>query len=183
MSINRASFTIFELLIVVVIISTIYTLFIQNIGRVDRESPKIELKNLPKYVEHLEPKERASIICLRSYDDRCIDCALYIDGAKQKVEFSFFEGDSTLPTLYSISDEGRLEKMDLGKMAISDREFRDICFQYDKRYNNSLSEFVLEYDDGVLIFYPYFRDSAKEVITLNVAEDELLDTIRKLDEV
>lgn len=183
MRLNSSSFTIFELLIVVVIIASVYTLFIQNINRAEKRNPPLKIEALPKYMESIEPKEIASVICLEDWDERCVECKLYIDGEVTEVEFDFFDSNIPSPRVYEFLSEGRLELADLGKLSISEREFRDICFRFDKRYNNSTSEFVLEYGGEVFIYYPYFQKRAEKVESISLANEKLSKIRSKLKEV
>lgn len=132
-------------------------------------------------MQEIEVHEKASIICLKSWDDRCIDCRLYRDGEVTDVRFDFF--DEAIPKVYALNTERFFDEIDFGKMAINDREFRDICFQFDKRYNGSTSDFVLEYDNQFFIYYPYLKKSAEIVKDKAIAEERLLAIRDKLKEV
>ncbi len=132
-------------------------------------------------MQNIEVYDKAEVICLKSWDDRCVDCQLYKDGEVTDVSFDFF--DEAIPKVYTLNTERFFDEIDFGKMAINDREFRDICFKFEKRYNGSTSDFVLEYDNRFYIYKPYLAKSAEIVNEKAVAEEHLLAIRDKLKEV
>jgi len=154
----RKSFTIFELLIVVVIISIVYTLFIQGLNRFEKKTEYLKLTGLYEFLSENDFNDDTSIECTLDYVGKCGNCTMYIDGVKSGEPFDLFQDKKI--TSYFLSEDDELEEIDLGKRRL-DRDLRKICFKYTLKSNDSSSSFLLEYDDNSYIVYtPYFANRA-----------------------
>ena len=69
----KNGFTLFELLIVVVIVGVVYSLFVQNIDLLSKKD-SIKLEYIKKYLVKYHQKNKISLICL----DECKKCNIYI---------------------------------------------------------------------------------------------------------
>lgn len=171
----KKAFTLFELLIVVLIISVLYGLFLQNLDfRKDQES--YGFKNLKEFLENFWEKgalrERLELIC---YDD-CSVCNVFQNG--EMIE----EGFETQGAIraYEFTENDILEDVMYENIEIG-RDSFDVCFRYSLYPNGSGDQIVAEYQEQVYLFQPYF-ESTTMYETLFEAKDALSDQRRKLKE-
>ena len=168
----QKAFTLFELLIVIVIIGIVYSVFVQNIDLLSRKD-SVKFEYLKKYLKKYHEKNEVSLICL----DECQKCNIYIDDNKTEIEINLFKSE---PKTYFLSRDDILDDFQFGRIN-SDDDFvsKDICFQFDIFENGSSSEYIVEYDKKYYIFFPYFRD-VEIMNNIDEAKDFLLDMKLKL---
>jgi len=151
-------FTLLELMIVIVLISIIYGIFINKISK-DEYKSQIGLKSLREYLSTLEFKKKAEIICL----EPCEECQIYIDNSPTN-SFKLF---NSTPEVFKFDEFGNLQKVDFGK----DKNLKNICFKFQLFNNRSSSSFILKSDNKYYVYYPILQktqianslDKAKEL--------------------
>lgn len=152
----KRGFTLFELIIVVLIISIVYVLAVPNLSKSLSSQEKLSFKNLSNYLSKIEtPKDHLlAIVCLDT--DGIKGCFLEFDGyvnLESEVDFNFDENNQKIlkqtPTPYLYEDatfaQTKIEK---------DKEIRllDTIFRYQKDDQNRFSSFIIKPNDGEDLF-------------------------------
>jgi len=138
---GREAFSLLELLIVIVIISVLYSLISVNFSLKKREAESVKPESLRRYpLRSTVPAEGAQLLCL----NECRDCYIY-SGGKVTAEV-----ESALGSLkaYIVDERGEAEQVDFGR-------FRDhrICLRFRYHPNGSSSEMIIE-SKGRFLYYP-----------------------------
>ena len=165
--VSKSSFTLFELLIVILIISIIYGLFIERISS-SKEAPVFEddIQSLQKVLESKRFQEVAKIVCV----DKCEKCSIIIDG-KEKAEISgLFEEE---PKVYDFDIHGMLSEVEFIPVFDKDKNPKEVCFEYALYSNGSHSSYIVEYKGKFYVFDAYMHP-VRKVATIAEAQ-ELFD--------
>ena len=160
-TVSKSSFTLFELLIVILIISIIYGIFIERLGSKDRAVKEKGLERVKEFLSSYDFNESAALKCL----DECKRCFVYIDGKKVEEVPSFFKSE---PKVYDYDIHGMLSLVHFLPV-FKDQNPQDVCFEYDLFPNGSGSSYLVEYDKKYYIFYAYMHP-VKVVSSLNEAQ-------------
>jgi prepilin-type N-terminal cleavage/methylation domain-containing protein len=155
MSRVRAGFTLFELLLVLLLIVIMYGLFVQNFsfGKKEEESVKLEKLNLYLSEHFIVEKEVVSLRCL----DNCNVCKVLVDGNDTNVTLDVFEKDSGTINAYKYNGK-RLEKVQFDDYHADEYKREKVCFRLDVYPNGSSDKIALEYKGKVYMFENYLED-------------------------
>jgi len=150
---NSKAFTLFELLIVVLLISILYGVFVHKLTRAPQnKTDKLTLMNLKSFLLNIPHKKEIDVICLQP----CKKCNIYIDGKKGKSDaFSLFK---STPKVYFPDNFGQLEAISFLPLIDKNRAVNSVCFKYSLFNNKSSSYFVVEDDSKYYLFDPYMKD-------------------------
>ncbi|MDR1284946.1 MAG: hypothetical protein LBJ88_01955 [Campylobacteraceae bacterium] len=153
MSRVRSAFTLFELLLVLLLIVISYGLFAQNfsVKSPEEELPKLEKLNL--YLAKIGgDKNLISLRCI----DNCNECRLLINGKDMNTTLNIFEEDSAVNAYYY--DGKRLEKITFDDYYINEYKREKVCFRLDIYPNGSNDKLVLEYKRKAYLFENYMEN-------------------------
>lgn len=164
---SQSGFTLFELLVVILLISIVYTLFIQNLDRVEQNS-EVKLTSLRSYLGDFTFEKRAEVIC-RGFG--CNDCRVYIDGKEQERRLNLFTQE---PRVYRYMPGGLLEKKEFAPIYVNEYKQITVCFKYGIRPNGSGDFLLMEHGEYAYLFKPYF-EGIERFETLELAKDRILD--------
>ncbi|MDR3178109.1 MAG: hypothetical protein LBT96_03900, partial [Campylobacteraceae bacterium] len=153
MSRVRSAFTLFELLLVLLLIVISYGLFAQNFSATSMEDESVKLEKLNLYLA--EVGGDGNLISLRCIDD-CSECRLLINNEDTNSTLNIFEKDSNV-NAYSF-DGKRLEKVTFDDYYISEYKRERVCFRLDVYPNGSSDKLVLEYKKKAYLFENYMED-------------------------
>jgi len=163
--VSKSSFTLFELLIVILIISIIYGIFIQKLGStkpVDRIGPG-EFQELEKILQEQHFREEAKIVCV----DKCKKCYIYVDGRPQGKIEGLFEEE---PKVYDFDIHGILSEVKFVPIFDKEKNPKEVCFEYALYPNGSRSSYIMEYKDSFYVFDAYMRP-VRKVASISEAQD------------
>ncbi len=168
----KKAFTLFELLIVILIIGLVYALMIQNFSFSSKSKDGLSLANLPEKMKK-DFAKTSQKVTLRCFDE-CSKCKFYL-GKKTKETKALFEKHSSLD-LYTLVDES-LKRLELGEF-YENEQFKELCFEYSLYPNKSSDKLVLEYKDK---FYLYDNLFEKTMVfsSLSEAREAWLEQKRK----
>lgn len=170
---NKKAFTLFELMIVVMIIGIVYALVL---GRMD---PKQHMKilKLDSLRETLTQKHKEGQKFELVLYDNCKKSALFINEELQeelKIEIKpeMFEN----LTVYKSDPFGHERKIDFQPVIIEEK-LHPVCFRYTVFPNGSSSNYIVMQKNKYYIFPPYFEDinvteTLEEALTLFTHEKE-----------
>ncbi len=170
---EKKAFTLFELMIVVMIIGIVYALVL------GRFNPKqhIKIVQLESLRDILTQKHKEGQRLDLILYDKCQKAALFINNEKQeKMDINLkprlFEGIK----VYKSDPFGHGRKISFTPVIIEDK-IKPVCFQYTIYPNGSASNYIVEQKNRYYVFPPYFEDvnitdSMEDALTLFTHEKE-----------
>ena len=147
-TVSKSSFTLFELLIVILIISLIYGIFVQKLSHKKVLSREDKLKHLDKVLARYDFNESARIVCI----DECKECFIEVDGEKIKNIELFDESVK----VYDYDIHGILSQITFTPIFEDDNP-KKVCFSYQLYPNGSHSSYIVEYKDKFYVYFAYMR--------------------------
>jgi prepilin-type N-terminal cleavage/methylation domain-containing protein len=152
---KRTAFTLFELMVVVIIIGVIYALVLGNFNMKNRIAvPKV--KDIKRSLS--THWKRGSRIDFYIYDD-CSKSTLKINGeVKEDIESDIDLKLFKNIEVYKTSKHGESEELEFPPLLLNNR-LHDVCFQYTIFPNGSSSSYMVKIDKTFYIFYPMFEDA------------------------
>lgn len=157
---NKRGFTLFELMIVIVIIGVVYGLLVRNFTINQPDKEVLTLKNLPAFMREKFKNEdkKVELLCM----DDCSICKFIVDSSESNQSVELFEQYSS-PEVYTLVNEN-LKKIEFGDI-FEDYKTQKVCFKYTLYPNKSSDRFVLVYKDNIFM-YDNFYEKTKEFQTL-----------------
>ena len=141
----KRAFTLFELIIVIVLISIIYYFTLSNFSIKQAKLDSVTLMNLKQTLSKFEFDEKVSLHCI---DDKDIDCLISIDGEIQKERITkLFE---KCPDVYEYSKDQK--KIEFSDLELEKLEYYPICFEYELNKNGQSSQMIVDIIGDVFIF-------------------------------
>ncbi len=150
---GKKSFTLIELIIVVLIIFTTYFLmFSNNSFNINQEKQKITISNLKEFLSNnFEFEKELSFVCI---EDK-YSCYIKIDGVvlkESKIE-NFF---TQTPEVYEYSKDEL--KMQFSEVNIDDIN-HDVIFEFKINSDFKSNEFIVDtLENGVYVFNSLFKE-------------------------
>lgn len=149
---NRHGFTLFELLIVVLLIAILYGVFInklqQNAPKEQRE--QVTLTTLKKLLSQFPVQHEREVICT----EPCKECRIYLDGHPlEEGELTLFE---TPPTVWRPDPYGAYQPVTFSPLLDPRHEAKQVCFRFSLFRNGSSSSYIVQTGEKrYLVFRPY----------------------------
>lgn len=168
---NSSGFTLFELLIVVVLIAILYGVFI---NRLQLQTTKVStgqvtLANLHTLLEQFPAERRREIICA----EPCKTCSVALDGKVVKSsDFSLF---NKAPVVWKPDRYGEYKTMHFSSLIDPEHGTTDICFRYRLFRNDSASSYIVQADDTHFFVFKPYMDVVKTYATLDDAKNAFRD--------
>jgi hypothetical protein len=150
----RTAFTLFELLLVLLLIAVMYGLFAQNFSlkRDGQEAVKLEKLNLYLAEQFNETKEIVSLRCLND----CGECKVLAGGIETNKTFNIFEKGSSVSAY--VYNGKRLEKVLFDDYHSDEYKREKVCFRLDVYPNGSSDKIALEYKNRVYLFENFLEE-------------------------
>ncbi|MEA3523357.1 MAG: prepilin-type N-terminal cleavage/methylation domain-containing protein [Campylobacterota bacterium] len=152
---NSRAFTLFELLIVVLLIGILYGVFVHKLTKPPlANTDKLTLKNIKTFLADLPYKRKAEIICL----EPCKECHVYLDGKKADEKgFSLF---TSSPNIYFPDTFGQIRTITFLPLIDKNHAINNVCFKFSLFNNKSSSHYAVENDEKYYLFDPYMKPVA-----------------------
>jgi prepilin-type N-terminal cleavage/methylation domain-containing protein len=142
---TKQSFSLIELLIVVVIIALAYGFSASSFNFSIIPKEKISLKNLRTMLLKQHFNEEISFKCLEAVDE----CWTIADGNVIKKEPNIFNEDN-LPRVYNYSTD--YDEITFSDYSISEFDISQVIFDLSLNKNGLKKEMIVEYNNKVYIF-------------------------------
>lgn len=159
---QTAGFTLFELLLAVLLLSILYSVFIFSFQSNKHQTKQSTFLNPKDFIVEHAHQTPASLICF----DNCKKCVVVV---KNKV---VYESANTLfNSEIEVLDffDNELQKIQFPKF-YHDEVFKDVCLKFDVFANGANSNYVIKLDDSTYqIVETYFNKSL-----ILQSEDEVL---------
>ncbi len=170
---KRRAFTLFELMIVVVIIGIVYSLVL---GRFDTKQ-YMKITKLDSLREILRAKHQEGVrVDLYLYDN-CKKSALFLNSTYQEdmkinIKPEMFKNLK----VYKSDQFGNERQISFAPVIIEDKLYK-VCFKFTIFPNGSSSNYIVEQNEHYYIFPPYFEDvnqtqSLQEALSLFTHKDQ-----------
>ena len=164
---KKKGFTLFELLLVILLVGILYGVFINKLSiraKGGIEAPDIMTIGafLKSFTGAAEGGE-VSLVCL----DQCKTCSVYIDANKTGPDVTLF---GTVPTVYRRDEFGQFREIGFLPVKDDDRVLQDVCFRYTLYGNGSGSSYIVGYNDVYYLFDAY-RLTVTKFSTLEAAAE------------
>ncbi len=167
---SSRGFTLFELLIVVLLIAVLYGVFISKMSSSPKkEAEKVTLETLKKTLDLFPAQRSRELICT----DPCTHCRVYIDGSAVKgTEVALFKKE---PTVWVKDRYGQFRQKTFLPLNDPEHGVKNVCFRYKLYRNGSGSSYIVQTDDKhYYVFKPYLHPvSVAETLT---QAQEMFDT-------
>lgn len=161
---NRTAFTLFELLIVVVLIAIIYGVFIQRLQSVGNPEARITLQTLPQLLDTFPEGLRREVICT----EPCKECRIYIDGEAVKGDaFALF---AQSPVVWVKDRYGQMKEKNFLPLFDPDHGTKEVCFRYRRYRNGSGSSYIVQNGETSFVRFPAYLSAVETFSTLEAAE-------------
>lgn len=168
---RKSAFTLFELMIVVLIIGIVYALVLNNFN----SQKSVKILNIKELKDSLKPLwKKGKRVDLVLYDD-CKKAAIVIDqeeintSYKPKIKLSKFQNIQA----YKVDRDSQLKQIEFPPVII-DKQLRSVCFKFTIFKNGSSSSYILKKQNSpYYVFYPYFED-----VNESVDESEAIDMLK-----
>ncbi len=166
-ALSSKGFTLFELIIVIIIIGIIYALFVNNLRSKEQQVENITLLTMKQALLQQSFTHKSEIICF----EPCKECYIYNDDKRSKeAAFSLFNAP---PKVYKEDTFGQLREYHFLALQDAEERLQNVCFRFTLFNNKSSSYYLVEADTKFYLFHPYMRD-IDVVSTLSDAK-KLLD--------
>ncbi|BCD68959.1 hypothetical protein [Nitratiruptor sp. YY09-18] len=163
-TVSKSSFTLFELLIVILIISILYGVFIQKLHTKEHLVKSLGLQDIKTLLDGYDFNESAKITCI----NKCQECYLFIDGKKRDKIEGLFDKEMQV---YDFDIHGILSPIKFTPLFDKNGNPQEVCFSYELFPNGSNSSYIVEYRDKFYIFYAYMKP-VKVVDSITQAQKE-----------
>ena len=163
-TVSKSSFTLFELLVVILIISILYAIFVERLSSKESTLPSEgEVESIAKLLKRYDFNESAELVCT----EKCKQCFIFVDQKKTESIDSPFEEEVNV---YDYDIHGILSKIHFQPIFDENDNPTEVCFRYAVYPNGSSSSYILEYQKKFYIFYPYFHTPKKAISFEQAAE-------------
>ncbi len=150
---SKRGFTLFELLLVVLLIGIIYGIFVHKLSQKDKQADadRIDLLTLKPFLQKFVSTKKAVLRCFTP----CETCYVYRDGKQVKdLEIPLFK---SIPKVYKHDAFGQMNAIEFTAIEGKKREIKDVCFEYSLFENQSSSHYLVEYKENFYLFHPYTK--------------------------
>jgi prepilin-type N-terminal cleavage/methylation domain-containing protein len=151
---KKPAFTLFELIIVVVLIGIIYAIVLSNF-HTKKEFKILKLENLKESLLPLWKKgNRVDLILYDEYKKAALVTNGEINSSyKPQISLSFFKDIES----FTIDRFGALKKIEFAPLLVNS-EIKKVDFRFTLFQNGSSSSYIIKKDENYYLFFPYFED-------------------------
>jgi len=154
--VNKKAFSLFELILVVILIGLVYSLVLGKIN--NKNNLKVhKLKNL-KSILLSYPQKKIELIVY----DKCKRVS--INGIEKDFDTNIFKDIE----VYDVEDE-RLIQINFDPYIQKEKVY-DVCLRFNIYKNKSSSSYIIKKNNKYILFYPYFKNSE-----VYLTEDEAIE--------
>jgi hypothetical protein len=142
--------------IVVVLLTIVYSIALSNINFNTTNFDYITLKNIKQKLEEFEFKNQISVKCTQKDE---LECFVFKDGEMDDNTLeNLFE---KCPTVYSYSRN--YETIEFKELKFDDLDTRDVCFEFNLHKTGKYSQMVVETLDDEIYIYDGISQQAKKI--------------------
>jgi len=146
---TKRGFSLFELMLVVILIGLIYSLVL---GKINKKKV-ININKLENLKSVLSSSKNSEKIQLIVYDN-CKKIHLLGLDKKLNIDISLFKDLTT----YKLDTSNNLKKVEFTPILV-DKKIYDVCFNFTIYENESSSNYIVKQNNKFIVFNSYFKDS------------------------
>jgi len=165
----KGGFTLFELMIVIIIIGIVYALvavkFTQN------RDKKVKLSDLPEILRNYDFKQSAEIICIK---EKCRQCNVYLDETPLKKPVQLFKSE---PVTYRLLPDETLQEIEFEPIIDEEQRSIPVCFRDKVTKNGAGDEVVIDDGKGALLMFAY--NNPMHFDDIESARDKMIEIKQK----
>lgn len=144
-ALNNKAFTLFELIIVVLLISIVYGVFVHKLSTQKQEDKPVSIENLRSWLGGFSFEKNAKIVCFKEN----LGCVLFLDANMQEGEFKLFEDEIAV---YELDETGRPKIISFDPYFNQNGKPQDVFFEFSLRKNGSGSSFIIDREGVFYVF-------------------------------
>ncbi|MRJ03244.1 MAG: hypothetical protein C6I05_07330 [Epsilonproteobacteria bacterium] len=152
-TVSKSSFTLFELLVVILIISIIYAIFVERLSTKEETIKSQGLQGLPSLLTGYPKDRKVELVCT----DNCRRCFIYLDGNRSEEIDSPFTQEVAV---YDYDIHGLLSQLHFTPIFDGSGAPQEVCLRYSLYPNRSRSSYILQHGERFYIYFPYLRPPA-----------------------
>lgn len=146
---SRRGFSLFELMLVVILIGLVYSLVL---GKVNKKKI-VKINKLENLRTILSSSNNNQHIELNIYDNCKKITVLGLD-KKIDIDTSIFKDI----IVYKVDTSNNLKKIEFTPILV-DKKVYEVCFNFTIYKNKSSSSYIVKQDNRYIVFHSYFKDS------------------------
>jgi type II secretory pathway pseudopilin PulG len=152
---NRYAFSLFELLLVIILIGVISSLVIKKFDK--NKSVKISK------LEHIKSilKSSGSNPCTLKVYDQCKK--IYLSN-KNRDNIDINSEIFRNLEVYRVDQNSNLQRVKFLPIVLEDKVY-DVCFEFQIYQDGSSSNYIVKQGEKFIVFYPYFQDNRPFITT------------------
>ena len=144
-ALNKKAFTLFELIVVVILIGIIYGVFVDKLATKPHEKNDVTLTTAKEFLEKFAFKKSARIVCTKE----CKACYVYVDDTKVETSFELFKSE---PIVYTLDDTGRQKEVTFIPRFDKEGKIEETCFEYKIFKNGGADTYIVSHEDTFYVF-------------------------------
>jgi prepilin-type N-terminal cleavage/methylation domain-containing protein len=142
---NKQAFTLFELIVVVILIGIIYGVFVDKLATKPHQRNDVTLPTIKEFLEKFAFKKSARVVC----NKECKQCYVYVDDTKVDASFELFTSE---PTVYTLDETGRQESLTFTPRFDKEDKLEETCFEYKIFKNGGADTYIVSHEDTFYVF-------------------------------
>ena len=151
---SRGGFTLFELILVIVLIGVIYGIFINKLTtKSKKDTAAVTLETIGAYLKPYSENAEGDVrfVCLED----CHACDVYAGG--KRIDDTTVRLFDRAPAVFKKDALGEWQQVEFLPKVNSEDVQEPVCFEYTLYANGSGSSYIVGYDDVYYLFDAYFR--------------------------
>lgn len=150
----KKAFSLFELIVVIILIGIIYAVFLPKLSTVQKKNESLTLLNIKEYLLSLPYKNTLSLKCI----EESYECYINIDGViKNDLTIKNLFKDK--PEVYSYDKE--LERLEFARLELDTFEEFGVVFELSLNKDRKTQDVVVETTNGVYVFNSLYLKPVK----------------------
>lgn len=161
----KEGFTLFELMLVVIIIGIIYALVAVKFSQ--NENKKLKLSELPEMLRSSKFYRSAEVVCKEDDSKKCI---IYFDNNLSKQTLRIF---NKKPLVYKLMPDETLKEIEFDPVIDEEQNPVPVYFRYKITKNGAGDEIIVDDGKGALLMFAYAKP--KRFDDAESARDKLIE--------
>lgn len=170
----KRSFTLLELILVVVLMGIVYGSVINVFERYKEKAIDVTLMSLQKYMQSFSHNNHVSLVCIK----QCGECLLFVDEKFTQNVTPFMDKDIRL---YRYDKDMGVREFQALPYFTAEEQEEEVCFRYDIHPDGSRSEMIVK-DKEDVYFFPSYFGSVQKYASIEMAIEQQAELARKVAE-
>lgn len=161
----KKSFTLIELMLVIILITVVYSIFVPKFMNSNLKKINFSLENLNSYlIDNYQFEKSIKFTCINQKRE----CFVLVD--EKIMDISFKNIFKKVPTVYNLD----FEVIEFANLQINEFEEKDVFFEFSINNDYKFKDIIVEFEDKIIYF-----NSIKEFAKVYSNLDELKEMFEK----